>query len=144
MDNGGVYSLGKPNTLSTIENLSVFTGFTTTSSPSLPSPRLLRHFSIITLPELTGAPLTTILTDSLRSHCAGKAGLEAESTERAGLEAESGGLSSVVEKTAAVFLEVRESLRLSDLPGRRHYFFSLSHIESAFQVHNYIMCVQSQ
>ena len=136
MDSGGVYSLGKPNTLSTIENLSIFTGFTTTSSssPSLPSPRLLRHFSIVTLPELTGAPLTTILTDSLRSHCAGRAGLEAESTERAGLEAESGGLSSVVEKTAAVFLQVRESLRPSDLPGRRHYFFSLSHIESAFQV----------
>ena len=123
MDSGGVYTLGKPNTFSVIENLSLFTTFT--SSPV--SPRLLRHVSIITLPELAGSPLTTVLTDSLRSHCAGRAGLGAGSEV-------SENLSSVVESTAAVFLAVRERLRPSDLPGRQHYLFSFTHIESVFQV----------
>ena len=126
VDGGGVYTLGKPNTLSTIENLSIFAGFTTTSSSCLPSPRLLRHFSLIPLPQLVGGPLTTILTHSLRSHCCGRAEQEAGITQS---------LASIVESTAEVFLRVRESLSPSQLPGRYHYLFSLSHIESAFQVH---------
>ena len=44
-------------------------------------------------------------------------------------------LSCVVQSTVTVFLLVRDVLRESDMTGRQHYMFSLSHIESAFQVY---------
>ena len=124
MDSGKVYTLGKPNTFSNIERLSIFTTLTPSPSTPPPSHRLLRHLAIIPLPDLDGPPLITILTHTLRSLCAGGAELGAES------------ISSVVESTVSVFLQVREVLCSSQLllPGRQHYLFSLTHIQSAYQV----------
>ena len=131
MDCHGVYNLGKPNTFSVVEDLTLFAALPSNIGTTTIAPRLQRHFAIIHLPELVDTPLTTILTETLRTYCGGLAETKA-GTQGSSISADA--LSSIVQSTATVFLQVRDALRESNMPGRQHYVFSLSHIESAFQV----------
>ena len=140
IDCHGVHNLGKKNTFSAIEDLSLFTALTTASTTHSPlSPRLSHHFTVIHLPELADTPLTTILTESLRTLCGGvvagsEDGMEGseDGTPRPWISGET--MSCIVQSTMTVFLRVRDSLRASEMPGRQHYVFNLSHIQCAFQV----------
>ena len=131
MDGHGVYNLNKTNTFSHIERLSFFTAMTSDMMTSHLSPRLQRHFSIINLPELTDGPLTTIISGTLCALCGGVeggGGIKGKTGEGGGC------LEAIIQSTVSVYLQVRDRLRESDMPGRQHYTFSLKHIELAFQV----------
>ena len=135
MDGHGVYNLNKTNTFSHIERLSFFTAMTSDTMTSHLSPRLQRHFSIINLPELADGPLTTIISGTLCALCGGMeggGGMKGKTGE--GGDFSGGCLESIIQSTVAVYLQVRDRLRESDMPGRQHYTFSLKHIELAFQV----------
>lgn len=128
IDSSGAYNIGKRNTFASIEDLSLFTSLTTNIGHTTISPRLKRHFAIVHLPELSGIPLTSILTETLWTLCGGVSGTTA------GSQIDRDKLTSIVKSSEVVFLKVRAALKESDMPGRQHYVFSLSQIESVFQV----------
>ena len=132
IDGRGVYNLGKPNAWSTVEDLTIFAALTSSSGKTTISPRLQRHFAVIHLPELSEPHLAAIMSETLHTLCGGLEGSEIVPGDGVRITGEA--LSSVVQSTVAVFQQVREALRESEMAGRRHYTFSLSHIESVFQV----------
>ena len=126
VDGGGLWNLSRPNCWSVVENLTIFAALTTDGKTTIPL-RLQRLFAVVQLPELSPTNLQSIVSEMLRVLCAGIGVWQ-------GAELSGEVHRHVVQSSVELFSRVREALRASDTPGREHYVFSLSQLESAFQV----------
>ena len=95
----------------------------TSNSDALLSPRLRRHMAVIHLPSPSEGALKVIASQQLQAL------LEAHS-----YSIEEGGYEGVLEASVELYSKVRRSFKVSDTPGRCHYFFSLKNLVSVFQV----------
>ena len=118
----GIYNLQKTNEYSVIEDFILFACMTG-NSEALISPRLRRHMIVIYLPDPCEANRRSIVSQQLsgllKAHCHEMSPKEFETLLEASLE---------------LYANVKEILRVSDTPGRLHYFFSIKHLVSVFQV----------
>lgn len=118
----GVYSLQKRTEWCAIEDFVLF-GSLTSNSEDIVSSRLRRHLAVIHLPEPSDGNLKMIASLQLGGL------LKAHSHEM-----EPKNFDNLLEVSMELYTSVKEMLRVSDTPGRLHYFFSLKHLVSVFQV----------
>ena len=119
MDSKGLYNLQKHNDWCAIEDLLLFTSLTSGKGVAL-TPRMQRHFAVIQVPDLRDHTLKRITSEMLHSFF--PADIQPNTVQ--------GVLAASVEAYSAV----KQTLKVSDMPGRQHYFFSLAELESVFQV----------
>ena len=105
-----------------MEDFVVF-GALTSNSDALVSTRLRHHFAIIHLPSPGENILEIVVAQQLQGL------LEAHSHHLGERE-----YRGVLEASIELFAGVRQTLKVSDLPGRQHYFFSIQNLVSVFQV----------
>lgn len=98
-------------------------GCLTSNSDALVSPRFRRHLAVIHLSSLGDESLKAIVSQQLQGL------LEAHSHE---LNSKS--VQGILEASIELYSSVKETLKVSDAPGRNHYFFSLKNLVSLFQV----------
>ena len=119
MDSKGLYNLQRHNDWCAIEDLLLFTSLTSDMGVALAS-RLQRHFAVIQIPDLRNHNLKRITSEMLHSFL--PTDIQPDTVQ--------GILAASVETYSAV----KQTLRVSDMPGRQHYFFSLAKLESVFLV----------
>lgn len=117
-----MYSLQKRNEWCVVEDFVLFACLTS-DTDALVSPRLRRHLAVIHLPSPSEGCLKVIASQQLQAL------LDAHSY---GDKADS--YRGVLEASVEVYARVRETFKVSDTPGRYHYFFSLNNLVSVFQV----------
>ena len=118
----GLYSLQRKNEWCVVEDLVVF-GALTSSSDALVSNRLRHHFAIIHLPSPGENSLEVVVSQQLQGL------LDAHSHHLGERE-----YRGVLEASVELYSAIKETLKVSDLPGRQHYFFSIRNLVSVFQV----------
>lgn len=121
-DLSGLYGLQRKNEWSVIEDFVLFASLTS-NADALVSPRLRRHFAVIHLPVPSEGNLKVIVSQQLQGL------LDAHSHE-----IDDGQYHGVVQASIELYSKVRQTLKVSDTPGRYHYFFSLGNLISVFQV----------
>ena len=121
LDSRGLYNLQKQNDWCSIEDLVVFGALTSARRRTTVAPRLQRHFAVIQIPNVTENSLKTITSQLLQAL------FVAPTSTSASLE-------GVHSASVELHSMVRQALKVSDMPGRQHYFFSLGNLESVFQV----------
>ena len=119
IDVKGLYNLEKKNEWCVVEDLVMFASLTS-SADALVEPRLRRHLATIHIPDLQDHNLGVVAFEQLTAIL--------ENTVNGDT------LQKLVNSSIEVYKNVRRTLNVSDMPGRRHYFFSLRHLESVFQV----------
>ena len=119
LDCKGLYCLQKSNEWCAVEDLLIFAALTSASHLHI-APRLQRHFSVIRLPELKEQNLKAIVSQMVTSH------LESSSSAEV--------LQATLSASLDAYSSLKETLKISNSPGRQHYFFSLAQLESVFQV----------
>ena len=97
----------------------------TSATDAIIPPRLRRQLAVVHLPELTGESLKAVVSLQLFTFVSAHTGAMDEST-----------LQKVVGISTEVYSKVRQALKVSGMPGRQHYIFSLRQLESAYQVLN--------
>ena len=122
MDLRGMYGLQRKNEWSIVEDF-VFFGALTSNTDALVSPRLRRHFAVVPLAAPGGGNLKAIMSQQLQGL------LDAHSYDM--VDKSYGG---ILEASLQLYSSVKETLKVSDTPGRQHYFFSLKNLVSVFQV----------
>lgn len=105
-----------------MEDFVVF-GSLTSNTDALVSPRLRRHFTVIHLPSPSDSNVKVIMSQQLQGL------LDAHSYEM-----DDKNYRGVYEASVELYTKVKETLKVSDTPGRCHYFFSLKNLVSVFQV----------
>ena len=105
-----------------MEDLVLFASLTTSSEARV-SQRFQRHFAVIHVPNLEGHNLSEVVSQQFHSLIQNHMRkFDGEMCKQ------------LLEATTEVYSSVKHALNNSDMPGRQHYFFSLSHLESVFQV----------
>lgn len=122
VDLRGVYGLHRKNEWSIIEDF-VFFGALTSNADALVSPRLRRHFAIIPLATPSEGNLKAIVSLQLQGL------LDAHSYDMADKS-----YVGILEASVQLYSTVKRMFKVSDTPGRQHYFFSLKNLVSVFQV----------
>ena len=87
------------------------------------SPRFRRHLAVIHLPSSSDSTLRVIVSQQLQGL------LDAHS-----FEMEEKMFQGVLEASVELYSTIKEALKISDTPGRQHYFYSLQNLVSVFQV----------
>ena len=119
MDSKGLYNLQRRNDWCAIEDLLLFTSLTSDTGVAL-APRLQRHFAVIQIPDLRDHNLNRITSEMLHSFL--PADIQPDT------------LQGILAASVETYSAVKQTLRVSDMPGRQHYFFSLAKLESVFLV----------
>lgn len=122
MDLRGLYGLQRKNEWCIVEDFVMF-GSLTSNTDALVSPRLRRHFAVISLAAPSEGNLKVIISQQLQGL------LDAHSYDMT-----DGRYQGVVEASIQLYSSVKETFKVSDTPGRQHYFFSLKNLVSVFQV----------
>ena len=122
MDLKGLYGLHRKNEWSVVEDFVIF-GALTSNSDALVSPRLRQHFAIIHLADLNEGTLNAIVSQQLQGL------LDAHSYDM-----DETSFQGILEASVQLYDSVKKTLKVSDTPGRQHYFFSLQNLVSIFQV----------
>lgn len=122
----GCYNLSKHNEWNSIEDLVIFATLSSSTGAVPLARRLKRHFTVIQVPDLKEDHIVMPLL--LQSHCVSQGQQGAE------LEEQSSRMDSILDASLEVYHSTVRALKMSDLPGRSHYFFSLGSMESVFQV----------
>ncbi len=140
MDGGGLHNLCKPNDWAAIEDLVVFGAVTSNRGNVQLDPRLLHHFATIHLPDISKEDLKVITSQILQALTIvpGAPATSSTSTVASPSQINHKTLEGIITASLEVYGSVREALKVSDVPGRWHYVFSLSQLESVFEVN--IVC----
>lgn len=118
----GMYGLQKRNEWCTVEDFVLF-GSLTSDTDALVSPRLRRHFAVIHLPTPSDGNVRVIVAQQLQGL------LEAHSYDM-----DNKSYQGVLDASMELYNSMRQTLKVSNTPGRQHYFFSLKNLVSVFQV----------
>ena len=119
MDGRGLYNLQKQNDWCAIEDLVLFTSLTSDTGTTL-APRLQSHFAVIQIPDLWDHTLKRVTSEMLHSFLP--------------TDVHPDTIQGVLGASIEAYTAVKQVLKVSDMPGRQHYFFSLAKLESVFQV----------
>ena len=119
MDSRGLYNLQKQNDWCAIEDLVLFASLTSDTGTTLP-PRLQSHFAVIQLPDLRDHTLKRVTSEMLHSFLP--------------TDVHPDTVQGVLGASIEAYTAIKQVLKVSDMPGRQHYFFSLGELESVFQV----------
>ena len=119
MDGRGLYNLQKQNDWCAIEDLVLFTSLTSDTGTTL-ALRLQSHFAVIQIPDLRDHTLKRVTSEMLHSFLP--------------TDVHPDTVQGVLGASIEAYTAVKQVLKVSDMPGRQHYFFSLAKLESVFQV----------
>ena len=119
IDIKGLYNLEKRNEWSVVEDLVIFASLTS-DSDALVEPRLRRHLATINVPDLQGYNLSVVASQQLTALL--QSAVDDVTLQR------------IIDSSIKIYSRVKQSLSVSHMPGRQHYFFSLKYLESVFQV----------
>lgn len=97
----------------------------TSTTDAVITPRLRRQLAVVHLPELTGESLKAVVSLQLFTLMSAHTGAM-----------DDGMLQIVVGVSTEVYSKVNRALKVSGMPGRQHYLFSLRQLESVYQVMN--------
>lgn len=117
-----MYGLPRRNEWCIIEDFVVF-GALTSDTDALVSPRLRRHFAVVPLAAPSEGNLKVVVSQQLQGL------LDAHSHNMA-----DGTFQGLLQASIELYGSVKQTLKVSDTPGRQHYFFSLKNLVSVFQV----------
>lgn len=138
MDARGLHNLSKPNEWAAIEDLLVFGAITNPSNGETAhlDPRLQHHCATIHLPDLTEADLETITSQMIHAltPLPGEPAINSTPTLASSSHLTPKALQDVHTASLEVYRSVKKVLQVSGMPGRWHYFFDLTQLESVFQV----------
>ena len=87
--------------------------------------RLMRHFNIIWLPELTSRSMNTIFHDILKGH------LQNRKNKKKGLDSIEQSAQPIVKSSVMTYLKIRADLKPS--PSKSHYTFNLRDLSKIVQ-----------
>lgn len=118
----GLYGLQRRNEWCVIEDFVIF-GSLTSSTDALVSPRLRRHFAVIPVAAPSEGNLKAIVFQQFQGL------LDAHSYDMA-----DGSYRGLLGASIELYSHVKENFKVSGMPGRQHYFFSLKSLVSVFQV----------
>jgi hypothetical protein len=117
-----MYSLQRKNEWSVVEDFVLF-GSLTSNADALVSSRLRRHFAVIPLAAPSDGNMRVIVSQQFQGL------LDAHSYDMANEVYQ-----RLLEVSLLLYNSVKEAFKVSDTPGRQHYFFSLKNLVSVFQV----------
>ncbi|XP_064629693.1 uncharacterized protein LOC135488785 isoform X2 [Lineus longissimus] len=127
LDDKVLCTLQKPFEWRTIEGLVILSSMSMNETPSVTNrvlnQRLLRHFIVLRLPGPQGEGLKTIVNGILESNMSMNDGSSLDID-----------LHNALTKASCQLLSnVQKVLRMTPMPGRRHYLFTLKDITTCFQ-----------